>query len=103
MENKDSKTNGILVGMFLYVLIFGIKVDTNNGVVTQVDSTCEPITAPVIEPPPNIPIIQKEYLTDKTYVIRVLVNHINSLNKHISQTTKQTTEIYNTYTKCVVP
>lgn len=102
MDNKEMKTNGLLVGMFLYVLIFGIKVDTVRGSTEPVVSKCKPIPAPIIEAPPSIPTIEKDYLDDKTYVIRVLVNHINSLNKHIADTSKQTTEIYNTYTKCVV-
>lgn len=94
------KTNGMLAALILYMVVFGIKVDTGQSATA---THCKPIAAPLMEPTPAIPLIGKEHINDKTYVVRVLVNHINLLNKQIAARDKQTSDIYNTYTKCVVP
>lgn len=102
MNNREIKSSGIIFAMFIYLAVFGIKVDVLNGDLNPSTSKCKPIPSPVVQAPPGMPAIDKIYLDDKSYVIRVLVAHINALNKHIADSTTQTAEIYNTYTKCVV-
>ena len=101
MSNKEIKSGGLMVAMFIYLVVFGIKVDVLSGDLNPSTSQCKPIPSPIVQAAPSLPAIDKTYLDDKSYVIRVLVNHINTLNKHIADSTKQTAEIYNTYTKCV--
>lgn len=95
------KSNGLLIGILLYIVMFGLNVnlgDTHNSVR---DPSCVVIEASVIDPPPTMPIIQKEYLDNKTYVIRVLINHINALNRHIAISNKNTNNTVDKYNKCV--
>lgn len=85
----------------MYVIIFGLKVNLGGSSNHPLDPSCIPIVTSVIDPPPTLPLIQKEHLDNRTYVIKVLINHINALNLYIESSNKNSNDAVDKYNKCV--
>ena len=101
MDNTPMKTNGILIALLLYICFFGVKVNFDAKALTAPVSNCKTIDVPKLGAPPAMPVIDKEYLDDKSYIIRILINHINVLNKYAEDNASQANLVYNAYTKCI--
>lgn len=101
MDNTPMKTNGILIALLLYICFFGVKVNFDTKALTAPVTSCKTIDVPKLGTPPAMPVIDKEYLDDKSYIIRVLINHINVLNKYAADNASQANLVYNAYTKCI--
>lgn len=95
------KTNGILIALLLYISFFGVKVNFDTEALTIPASNCKTIDVPKLGTPPIMPVIDKEHLSDKSYIIRVLISHINDLNKYAADNASQANLVYNAYTKCI--
>ena len=95
------KSNGLLIAVMLYVIAFGLDVNLGESSSVTRNPNCVTIASSVIDPPPTMPLIQKEHLDDKTYVIKVLINHINALNRHIMASSKSANDVVDKYNKCV--
>lgn len=99
--SKTVKSNGLLIAAMLYVIVFGLNVNIGESSNVAHNPNCVAIETSVIDPPPTIPLIQKEHLSDKTYVIKVLINHINALNRYITASSKNVNDVVDKYNKCV--
>ena len=95
------KTNGIIIALLLYISFFGVKVNFDTEALTVSASNCKAIEVPKLGAPPVMPVIDKEHLGDKSYIIRVLINHINDLNKYATDNASQANLVYNAYTNCI--
>lgn len=94
--------NPLVLLIFGYIAFFGVSVNLKGETSTAPMSQCKPIPAPILQTPPTIPIIDKDKLENKDYVIRVLIKHIQKQNTFIDGSNKEVTKIYNSYTACVV-
>lgn len=96
------KNNGLLLLALAYVALFGLKVDVGEHHQIGPMSQCKPIDIPVLTAPPVIPVIDKDNLENKDFVIRTLIKHIRSQNEYINTSNKQASRIYNTYVECAI-
>lgn len=100
MENRMAGINGIIFIFFIYVVVFGIKVNIGEDTVITNRVNCKPVKV-IVSKPPQMPIFKKENLNDKNYVIRILVNHITTLNDYIVKTNKDMNLSIIEYDKCI--
>lgn len=101
MSSNPVKSNGLLIAILVYLMIFGVKINIGGSTSLARNPDCIPIEASIIDPAPTLPIIPKEHLSNKTYVIKVLINHINALNAYIETSNKSSNNVLNKYNECV--
>lgn len=84
----------------MYLSVFGITVKMDNKATSQLTNKCSVLKTPTLQSSVNFPIIEKEMMEDKEYVIRVLIKHIRDQNKQMVLNNSKINEVFVEYAKC---